>query len=203
MACRSCGKNKTANKSTTIIETQSLQSLYDSGNYDVVQYQGRTYTHNIGSPTGVIAQDGLSIYGRGQSGAYLLVHKQDIEKAPNIFVRLSGEALAKAQKSLNLTNPTVAKVSATKSIKEVKEIEAIVSKQSEIDADIKEVEAIAREKVAEGKVIKRSEALSLKDYAEEFGYTHHLQVLAKVKSGELLSYEDENGKPMVYHVEDN
>ena len=50
--------------------------------------------------------------------------------------------------------------------------------------------------------MKRSEAMTPKDFAEAYGYTHYLQVVAKVKSGELLSYRDEHDKMFVYHMED-
>lgn len=221
MACARCGKKvpKVTMQKTTV----EKQELFDSGRYRVVRYNGANYTHFIGSPTGVIVADNLTSYGRAKDGNYLLVHVDDIKKTPNTFVVVSGDELEKAMAELELkpvvesTATVVANTPVTQSAKVVSdettavqpkstevddEIEKAIEKTEEVDEAIKEVEEIARVNLAEGKVLTRSEALSPKDFAEQYGYTHHLQVMAKVRSGELLSYEDETGKKFVYHVED-
>ena len=70
-----------------------------------------------------------------------------------------------------------------------------------VDEAVKEVQEIARKNVAEGRLLSKDEAMSPSEFAKEFGYSHHLQVVAKVKSGELLQYEDDKGQKLVYHVE--
>lgn len=55
---------------------------------------------------------------------------------------------------------------------------------------------------AGGRLLSKADALPLKEFQETYGYTHHMQVLSKVKSGELKSFKDEDDKTFVYHYDE-
>jgi len=55
---------------------------------------------------------------------------------------------------------------------------------------------------AGGRVLSKAEALPLKEFQDTYGYSHHMQVLSKVKSGELKSYKDEDDKTFIYHYDE-
>lgn len=201
MACARCGK-KTPTVATVLPES-GMQKLYDSGEYRVVRYNGPNYVKFIGSPTGVIVKDGLTSYGRGKNGSIILVHKDDINKQPSLFTVLKDEELTKGEKVLGLSHVIESTV---KVIPNTAPSTAGIATRHDlndetVDEAVAEVEEIARKNVAEGRVLSKDEAMSPSEFAKEFGYSHHLQVVAKVKSGELLQYENEDGQKLVYHVE--
>ena len=55
---------------------------------------------------------------------------------------------------------------------------------------------------AGGRVLSKAEALPLKEFQDTYGYSHHMQVLSKVKSGELKSFKDEDDKTFIYHYDE-
>lgn len=208
MACRSCGQKRSNVVIMNAVE-KAPQELYDTGDFLVVKFNGPNSVHYIGSPTGVITKYNLQNYGRGKRGQFLLVHRDDIVAKPSLFVKLSDDVLTAAENLLGLQQPQTITVEPTVVVPE-KEQEIVADVDTEAQAivseiaatAIKEAEEIARANGAEGRIIKRSEAIPLKEFAEEFGFTHHLQVLAKVKSGELLSFKNESDAILVYHIED-
>lgn len=215
--CKSCGSNGITMLDLNIKETNTVQSLFDKG-YVLVRYEGRSYATTIGSPTGVIAQDGLKNYGRGQSGDLLLVHPDDVKHSPTIFTVISKStpAYSEALKKYNLvekgTKQAEAKAEKTeiKSVKATKVVDAPEDKPKatvvpeivvEKPLPLKEADKAEMQDTG-GKVLSRSEALPLKDFTEQYGFTHHMQVLTKIRSGELKSFKDENDKTLVYHFDE-
>jgi len=53
-----------------------------------------------------------------------------------------------------------------------------------------------------GRVLSKAEALPLKEFQDTYGYSHHMQVLSKVKSGELKSFKDADDKTFIYHYDE-
>ncbi len=53
-----------------------------------------------------------------------------------------------------------------------------------------------------GRVLSKAEALPLKEFQDTYGYRHHMQVLSKVKSGELKSFKDADDKTFIYHYDE-
>jgi len=204
MACAKCGSKKGSVVEMTKQDSNDLQAKYNSGDWVLAKYNGPEQTHNIGSPSGVIAKFGMGIYGRGRNGGIFLVHKEDTLAKYGRFTAISGGAVAAAEKMLGLTPPVIHTVSAkaVAAVEEVANVKTIAPVETKTDDAVEEVMDIARVVVAEGRVLKRSEALLLSDFTEQYNFTHHLQVQAKIRTGELLSYRNEEGKMMVYHVED-
>ena len=241
--CKPCGSNMAPLRSLDNLDYNqeiTMQSLFDSGNYKLVRYTGRKFTATVGSPTGVIVQDGLRSYGRGKDGDYLLVHVKDIANAPTLFSVLAKdstqyqEALVKyGLQEKNIMAKEVISVAARAAIQKAEDSVAEVSegnaKPALTDAKVdvnpeketaqkSNIVAVATEDVtvkttevtnpkdeindAGGRVLSKSEALPLKEFQETYGYTHHMQVLSKVKSGELKSFKDEDDKTFVYHYDE-
>ena len=190
----------TSEESSTV-----LQQRYESGDFVLAQYRGANQTHNIGSPSGAIVKYEMTIYGRGRNGDFFLVHKDDVVHKDSKFVAVPNETTRTVEKILHLTPLTLKKVETAQVKEAIKELttetESTAFEKIEAAA-VAEIEDIARQVISEGKILKRSEAISPSAFAEMFGYTHYLQVVAKVKSGELLSYKNEKDKMFVYHVED-
>ena len=216
MACSSCG-GKGRNGGTVSERTSmnpNLQEQYDSGNWVLAKYMGPSQTHNIGSPSGVIAQFGMGIYGRGRNGDIFLVHKDDTQAKFGKFTVVSGGAVTAAEKMLGLTTPGAKKVAPVAAPivapTVVIEIEPEVNDDVIVPVSVTQMEQEALEEIREVATdngtndtpLKRSEALPMKEFVPRFGYTHQLQVMAKVRSGELKTYKNEDGKSMIYHVED-
>lgn len=209
MACRSCGQTKKQG----VMQMQgntvpNQQEKYESGDWVLVQYKGPNQTHNIGSLTGVITKYDMTVYGRGRNGDFFLVHKDDLNHKDSKFIAVPANKVKTVEKILKLSSievkskviePSKAKVE--EAIAEIVEEEP-TEQEKKVEEAVDEIQDIARQVVSEGKILKRSEALSPTEFAEVYGYTHRLQVVAKVRSGELLSYKDANDKMFVYHVED-
>lgn len=279
--CKSCGSNQAPLRSLEIASKEiTVQSLFDSGKYKLVRYSGRTYTTSIGSPTGVIAQDGLRNYGRGKHGDYLLVHVDDIQKTPQNFILIQvgsigyQEALAKYGLQEDAMSQQASSIAGQRAVKKAEQdvkdaeqraediqeaaesgnlIDGVVQDGVEGDAEmnlskvdslrgenapakenneteesretesrqaqsknealqteernaetrhLKSGEAQSNERVVGdtgGRILSREQAMPLKDFQDSYGFTHHMQVMAKVKSGELQSYKDDDGKTWIYH----
>lgn len=202
--CKSCGSNVAPLRSFDVMEGITMQKLYDSGNYKLVRYNGRTFTTTIGSPTGVIAKDGLKNYGRAQAGDILLVHTDDIKKTPQVFTLLQKgtEPYNVGLKKYELTDSAPKAVS--KKTATVAEVKATVEPTVEVvTIEEKKIEKINEEELKDtgGRLLSKDEALPLKEFQEKYGFTHHMQVLAKVKSGELKSYKDNEDKTFIYHYD--
>lgn len=216
MACKSCGTphNPVVDMNKRERMTmEKIQELFNSGKYKLVRFNGHTYTATIGSPTGIIAKDGLYNYGRGKNGDIFLVHVDDISKEPTTFTILSSGSDAYNQ------GLTKFELSANKVEKKSKPVEVKVEvpvqeepEEEEILSDVEEEEEPIqpqREKeestslIHETKRLSRAEAIPMADFRDAYGFTHHMQVQAKIKSGEILSYrnEDEN-LTYVYHYEE-
>lgn len=189
--------------SSTALTNQ--QDKYNSGDWFIAQYRGPNQMHNIGSLSGVLRQFDMTIYGRGRNGDYFLVHRDDLNHKNSLFVAVPENQTKTVEKLLQL-QPKSTTVSSEVLKQKVAELTTpVVEKTDEeikTEEAIAEIQDVARLVVSEGKALKRSEAMTPKDFAEAYGYTHYLQVVAKVKSGELLSYRDEHDKMFVYHMED-
>ncbi len=224
MACSSCGNKGKGNVNQDRRQTgENLQALYDTGNFVFAKYIGPSQTHNIGSPTGVIVEYGMGVYGRGKNGDIFLVHKKDADKKFGKFQVIEGGAINVAAKmygvnitpvNLTPTTPVVAAKTVApveeafvpKNIVESEAFEEVVSGAStesdKLTEALDEIIAVASESGTNDSPLKRSEAMLIKDFVPQFGYTHQLQVMAKIRVGELKSYKNDDGKTMVYHVED-
>lgn len=212
--CKSCGSNVAPLRSFDTMEGMTMQKLYDSGNYKLVRYTGRNFTTTIGSPTGVIVKDGLKNYGRGKTGDILLVHNDDIKKAPTIFAVLQKgtEGYEEGIRKYELTEPAP-KVKATAKSEAVKpEMDSykqheVVTEKTVIEhnevAPEQEFTKIDPEEMKDtgGRLLSKDEALPLKEFQEKYGFSHHIQVMTKVKSGELKSFKDEDDKTFIYHFD--
>ena len=58
-----------------------------------VVYNGPSYTHLVGSPTGIIANFGIRDYGMGKGGSIIFVHKADLEKSSWLYTVANESAL--------------------------------------------------------------------------------------------------------------
>lgn len=193
MACSKCGKRIAPAAPTT---QAGVADLLATGNYTFVTYNGKSYTHTIGSPTGAIAKDGMFSYGRGYAGKVILAHNADIAASPALFVPLTGDAL----KEVMATVPTKT-VKAAPKVKEVKTADIVIVNDDDDDDVVNDDDdTVNLQTDLEG--LTKDDALSVTEYTARYGYTHHMQVIAKVRSGELLSYKDEDGKTMIYEVEE-
>jgi hypothetical protein len=213
MACSSCGKK--AKVSVDATQVQTKQTLFDTGVFLPVVYTNYgTSTRVVGSPTGVITEFGLTSYGQAKPGDVLLVHKKDVEKTPQIFVLL--------QKSSNKYKDALKKFGIVENVVALEIGKAVVAGITQafvVEEPVVEVitEAMLDEVVepvvvmpsaavtpssdnATMKLLKRSEALAMPDFMEQYGYTHHLAVHAKIRSGELKSYKNDK-VTYVYHYE--
>lgn len=199
MSCNGCGGAYTPQ--IEYREGRTMQDLYNTGNYTIVRYNGHVHTATVGSPTGIIAKDGLRNYGRAKAGDYLLVHVADISHSPTLFTLID--------KNTEMYKMALAKFGIEETIKNEKseptKKEKVSKAQSSEEAVTEPVEQ--KEQVEptpvdtnEGLVLTKENALPLKAFQEKYGFTHHLQVLAKVKSGELYSYKDDD-TTYIYHVE--
>lgn len=237
--CSSCGSNAAPLRSldNTSESEVTVQDLFDSGKYKLVRYVGREFTTTIGSPTGVIVNDGLRSYGRGKSGDILLVHVDDIQAAPTVFTVLAKDTVGYAEgmskydlqeKSMSKITSVAAQAAIDKAVESVQEA-ANIETQTEgtpqaeeapkvaaspivvetVEADVsgaKVAETVDTEEVAtaEGNstvLLSKENALPLKDFQREYGFTHHMQVLAKVRSGELKSFKDADDNTLIYHFD--
>ena len=193
--------------SSTALTNQ--QDKYNPGDWFIAQSKGPNQMHNIGSLSGVLRQFDMTIYGRGRNGDYFLVHKDDLNHKNSLFVAVPEGQVKTVEKILQLQPKTIVTAEQTHSLdvlqEKVAELTTSAAKTEEeikVEEAVTEIQDIARLVVSEGKALKRSEAMTPKDFAETYGYTHYLQVVAKTKSGELLSYRDEHDKLFVYHMED-
>lgn len=187
------------------------QDRYNSGEFVLAQYKGPGQMHNIGSVSGILRQYNMTNYGRGRNGDFFLVHVDDMKHMNSPFIAVNEKNVKTVEKILQLQPKSTVKEGQNVSLDDVLntqfvELSTPIMKVEEGTKDeseaIAEIQEIARVVTSEGKVLKRSEALSPKDFADMYGFSHYLQVVAKVKSGELLSYRDGNDKMYVYHVED-
>lgn len=227
MACKSCGTPHNPivdmNKREKLT-MEKIQEFYNSGKYKLVRYNGQNYTSNIGSPTGIIAQDSLHNYGRGKNGDFFLVHTADIAAAPTVFTILAegSEAQRVAASKLGITLNEVKSVAKKVTQVEVKEETTTVTTQVELAGDeefanefeeepeeeevVEEVQTTPQpvnDDSAGFKALTREQAIPMADFRDAYGFTHHMQVQAKIKSGELKSYRDEDeGITYVYHYEE-
>ena len=213
--CKSCGSNAAPLRSFDTMEGMTMQKLYDSGNYKLVRYTGRNFTTTIGSPTGVIVKDGLKNYGRGKTGDILLVHVDDIKKSPTMFsvLKKDTDAYQEGLRKYDITEPeskskvaVTTKAEAVKPEQPVKKEVIVESEEVEVHKEVKpeqDFKKIDPEEMKDtgGRLLSHDEALPLKDFQEKYGFTHHMQVLAKVKSGELKSYKDDDDKTFIYHFD--
>lgn len=209
MACKSCGAKQTA-QPRSFEEGNTMQDLFDSGKYKLVRYEGRDFTTTIGSPTGAIVKDGLKNYGRAKSGDFLLVHIDDIQKTPQTFIILEkgSEAYQLALRKFGLTEAvpvqSVRSVQKEKVVEKSK-IEAVVEEEEKEQKTVEKKqteELLSDTSDAGGKLLSKSEALPLTDFRDAYGFSHHMQVMAKVRSGELKSYKTENDENMIYHYDE-
>lgn len=248
--CSSCGSNAAPLRSldNTSESEVTVQNLFDSGKYKLVRFVGRNFTTTIGSPTGVIVNDGLRSYGRGKGGDVLLVHVDDIQAAPTVFTVLAKgtEGYAEGMTKYGLQeNETMSKITSVASqaainkavesveaaeVQEVNEpnvtAETVDEEQPQepkvteeaptvvetVTADVsgaKVAETVETEDVADVKgnteissaTLSKADALPLKEFQQQYGFTHHMQVLAKVRSGELKSFKDADDNTMIYHFD--
>lgn len=230
--CKPCGSNVAPLRSLDNLggnQEITMQSLFESGNYKLVRYVGRNFTATVGSPTGIIVKDGLKSYGRGKNGDYLLVHVKDIESAPTVFTVLSKDSTQyqEALEKYGLKEKTMAKeitsVAAEAAVSGSTPEPTLTDSKVDVNPAKEEVEvsnvvAVAPEDVtvpttevtnpkdeiddAGGRVLSKAEALPLKEFQDAYGYSHHMQVLSKVKSGELKSFKDEDDKTFIYHYDE-
>lgn len=217
MACGSCGRKSEANRVSIATASSAApsryQELYDSGDFEVVRYVGPGYTHTIAPVTRAIVKHGMTTYGYGKSGVYFLAHVDDIKAAPNRFVKVEGSELKTALENLGLeakrqkvnhveTNAEIVNTllgmmravdEVTEEAKSAEDINENPSQSDKLDEPVKD----------EGKLplLRATEALPIAEFTQLYGFTHHLQVLAKVRSDELKSYKDEEGKLYVYHLD--
>ena len=216
MACRSCGSKNNVEPRSFNDGSNTMQDLFNSGNYIPVKFVGHNYTATIGSPTGVIVADGLKSYGRAANGDYILVHKTDVQAAPQKFVLLekNSEGYNATLLKYGIVEQVVRAVKPLKSekpkLEEVKVVDSVFipsnvpNDEAEV-LDVKEVEKPATKEELEdagGEVLSREQAIPMADFRDKYGYSHHMQVQAKIKSGELKSYRDEEeGITYVYHYD--
>ena len=201
-----CATCKGSMKSNEVIAPslpilERANELYHSDTYSLVIYQGASYPHPVGSPTGVIAKDKFATYGVAQKGHYLLVHNEDIAKRPDIFVKLEigSDDFNQAIKllSIDVNYTPVQAITAEEAVPVVEETEtgdlAVIEEQEE---------SIITDKIeVNGEIvdyIDKEHALPLKKFRDKFKYTHHLRVLADVRAGVLES--EKRGKTVyVWH----
>jgi len=211
MACRSCGSKNNVEPRSFNDGSNTMQDLFNSGNYIPVKFVGHNYTATIGSPTGVIVADGLKSYGRAANGDYILVHKTDVQAAPQKFVLLEkgSEGYNATLLKYGLTEVETRTIKTVKveklKVEEVKEVESVKPEEQAEVSDAKEVkQSVNKEDLedAGGEVLSREQAIPMADFRDKYGYSHHMQVQAKIKSGELKSYRDEEeGITYVYHYD--
>lgn len=221
MACMSCQKKAAAiaaNKNVIAkaeskgleAEYNVLQTLYDTGEFDFVRYMGPAYTHLVSPRTNSIVKFNLANYGQGRKGDVLLVHNDDIKASPTIFVKLPKNSpiykkyLRRIDREKNLNEVEEKAEAKTKKAAKIETVKEDIVIKPIVNETTIEVKEVVKEEVQHlNNIVKRSEALTTTAYAEKFGYTHHLQVLALVKSGQLKSYKnEEDDKTYVYSVED-
>jgi len=199
--CKGPVQGNTTSSAPTAILDKSSELLF-SGNYQLVTYTGGGYPHPVGSPTGVIVADGLSVYGISQKGKYLLVHINDIAARPDLFtvIDVTDSIYVDAAKALNVDldyQPIVPVAQIIPTFTHVDDGSLIILEPEDeteefIHTDKVEVNGIV------GDIIKKEDAMLLTDFRDKFGYTHHLQVMAEIKSGQLKS-EKRNKKLYVWH----
>lgn len=219
MACLSCKKKKEAAAKAMLQNSVNLVSegsnepllqLYNSGDFEFVRYMGPSYNHIVAPVTRAVIAYGLKDYGMARKGNILLVHKDDIKAKPHIFVKLKeGSPVHKTQLArIGYTGKT----SKPESVKTVKTIEktydepTVVEKTKnesiENSEKTNEVTSTIDDVDNSLPIINKSNAITLDEYAEQYGYTHRLQVLALVKSGKLKSFKNDEDKTLVYTVDD-
>jgi len=176
----------------------------------LAKYVGPNQTHNIGSPSGVIVNYNMTIYGRGRNGDVFLVHKDDATHKEKKFMALAGGAITAAEKMLNLkpagSSPKVNRVVVPEEFQPKVIIEDVVLSEDPVNEDLEvalaELKEVAEVNGTNVVPLSKSEAMLMKDFVTAYGFTHQLQVMAKIRSGELFSYKNEDGKTLVYHRED-
>lgn len=142
-------------------------------------------------------QDALEKYGLKEKGTM----------AKEITSVAAKHAIEKAENAVTEPNLTDKKVSAV----EVNESNTpTVEKVAPEDVTVNKIlnaETVEPDKDSVndgGKLLSKNEAIPLKDFQDRYGFTHQFQVLAKVKSGELKSFknDDDDGKTYIYHYEE-
>lgn len=205
MACSSCSQNK-GNRNTLPLKAVNFQELFDSGEYNFVTLSvPGTHTRIVGSPTGIIRKDGLTNYGRAKHGSILLVHNDDIVKNKSFQkISLSSPLYQKALDKYRVTG--VAQQPKEETVPFAERKEKILEKFNKTGEDVVEtpVEPVTKTEILDNEVfnaLRRSDALTLLEFRDTYGFTHHMAVLAKVRTGELKSFK-EGDTTYIYHVED-
>jgi len=136
--------------------------------------------------------------------------KEKTVMAKEITSVASKAAIARAESAVEVQpNPTDDKIQVNPT-KEETVVENIVPVAKE-DVTIKTTEVTnpkekkpTQEELSDagGRLLSKADALPLKEFQDTYGYTHHMQVLSKVKSGELKSYKDEDDKTFIYHYDE-
>ena len=136
--------------------------------------------------------------------------KEKTVMAKEITSVASRAAIARAESAVEVQpNPTDDKIQVNPT-KEETVVENIVPVAKE-DVTVKTTEVTkpkeekpTKEELSDagGRLLSKADALPLKEFQETYGYTHHMQVLSKVKSGELKSYKDEDDKTFIYHYDE-
>lgn len=215
MACAVCNKNK-----TPPFTDGDYQIMWNTNNFSVVQYNGQNYPRLLGSPTGIITQYGIRDYGRHKNGDYVIIHKDDIEAKPELFIVVQDEDII-AQVLLdymiepgyepiqvNLSFNTVSKE--PEKIADVLELGDVELSSPELFDDEENDNEVEKNNSSEQKEednglprLTRSEAMQLNEFTETYGYNHRLTVMAEVNRNEpTLKAFKKGKKTYIYHDED-
>lgn len=218
MACSSCQKRQEQIAQQKQMENKSLQQLFDTGEFEVVKYVDfGTSTRIIGLPTTAAMRYGKQSYGNAKPGTFLLVHKDDIKAAPQKFVVITNQSVYQsALESLGLQKPQQFLrenvIQAPTNIVVIDEKAALNELLNEtFEEEVPEVILVESAPVIEQEGIvlagnslyvrlKRSEAMPLAQFRDTYGFTHHIAVMARVRTGELKSFKD-GTITYIYHDE--
>ncbi len=203
--CITCGGGR-GRDGAPISNTALLEEanrLYHTGDFVLAVYQGPRYPHPVSSPTGALYREyGYSKYSQqSQGGKSLLIMAEDVKARPDLF--------------------TV--------IPEDEEKHAVVCEQFGIDVDFVEPEKVVQVPVLDDDLtvvtpevdtqetlpdvqdeeasvfptLTQETAITLKEFTTQHpDYSHHLQVLAQVKQGNLQS-EKRDKVIYVWHTQED
>jgi hypothetical protein len=201
--------------------SDDAQRFWDTGDFSFAIYRGGAYTHPVGSPTGILLNEyNYRNYAeRAKHGAILLVHNDDIEDRPDLFELVTKENnedafwngvqtfMINTKFAMNVPAEPIEAV--TEFVERPKkDTITLGDNNTELTSAIddlekkEEVNNLIVDAVENDKpVLYPDTAMRISEYAEEYGYTHHLQVSAEVRKGNLKSLK-RDGKTYVYHLDE-
>lgn len=195
MGCITCGGGR-GRDGAPISNTALLDDanrLYHTGDFVLVEYKGPAYPHPVASPTGELyRQYGYAKYStHSQGGKALLILTDDVEARPDLYeaipVGSERHAIVSEQFGIDLEHVEPEQIVAVPLLNDDLTVATEVGEEESkpVEDEVEEVDLFPR--------LTQETAITLKEFVNQHpDFSHHLQVLAQVKQGNLESEKRED-----------